>query len=308
MLKEKKPVSKEETLTKEEKRKNSKWNKLLTKLHLRGYETYLDPEDAFKKRPMLWIYDLIIALVFIGVILYFALDIKFMSTVTYNSTRLGELWKGFINPNWDYFIGINSFKFSESVIYKIIETFAIAFIGTTLSSLFSLPFGFFASRKIVGKYSIISEFLLIVIRTFPEILFGLIMVKVVGFGSFAGICVLSIHSIGMIGKMYSEQLDVINDQPLEALDACGASRLTRIKLGVIPQVAPNFLSVILYRFDLNVRTASLLGLVGAGGIGYDIWVNSQFNTWSMLAPLLYGVVILIIFVDIISGVLRKKLI
>jgi len=308
MKKEKNRVSETDRLEREEKHKNSKLNKLLTKLHLRGYDTYLNAEDAYKKRPMLWIYDLVIALIFVGVVLYFALDINFMSTVTYNGTRLGELWKGFINPNWDYFFGINTFRFSESVIYKIIETFAIAFIGTTLSSLFSIPFGFFASRKIVGKYSIISEFILIVIRTFPEILFGLILVKVVGFGSFAGITVLSIHSIGMIGKMYSEQLDVINDQPLEALDACGASRLSRIKLGVIPQVAPNFLSVILYRFDLNVRTASLLGLVGAGGIGYDIWVNSQFNTWSMLAPLLYGVVVLIILVDIVSGLLRKKLI
>lgn len=303
-----KNVNQTKALTKEEKRQNSTFNNILRQLHLRGYETYLNPDDAYNKRPMLWIYDVVIALVFIGVILYFAVDIKFMSTATYNGTRLGELWNGFINPNWSYFFGYGNFNFNESVIYKIIETFAIAFIGTTLSSIFSLPFGFLASRKIVGKYSIISEFLLIVIRTFPEILFGLIMVKVVGFGSFAGICVLSIHSIGMIGKMYSEQLDVINDQPLEALDACGASKLTRIKLGVIPQVAPNFLSVILYRFDLNVRTASLLGLVGAGGIGYDIWVNSQFNTWSMLSPLLYGVVILIIFVDIISGLLRKKLI
>jgi len=305
---ENKKVKKTIALSKEEKRQNSKLDKFLRKIHLRGYETYLDPEDAFKKRPMLWIYDLTIALVFVAIILYFAFDINFMSTSTYNGTRLGELWNGFINPNWSYFFGYGNFNFNESVIYKIIETFAIAFIGTTLSSILSLPFGFLASRKIVGRYSFISEFLLIVIRTFPEILFGLIMVKVVGFGSFAGICVLSIHSIGMIGKMYSEQLDVINDQPLEALDACGASRLTRIKLGVLPQIAPNFLSVILYRFDLNVRTASLLGLVGAGGIGYDIWIYSQFNTWSMLSPLLYGVVILIIFVDIISGLLRKKLI
>jgi len=283
-------------------------DKVLKFLRIKTTVSFTDPNDAYKKRPMLWIYDLILVLVFICITIYFCFDTDFMGNLVFNGSRLQELWRGFCNPNWSYFFGFGDFVFSESVIYRIIETFAIAFIGTTISSLLSIPFGFFASRRIIGKWSYISEFLLIVIRTFPEILFGLIMVKVVGFGSFAGIAVLSVHSIGMIGKMYSEQLDVINEQPLEALNACGASSLSRIKLGVVPQIAPNFLSVILYRFDLNVRTASLLGLVGAGGIGYDIWVYSQFGTWSMLTPLLYGVVVLIICVDIVSNWLRKKLI
>jgi phosphonate ABC transporter, permease protein PhnE len=289
-------------------KKKSWWDKFLSVMHFKSYNEFESPDDAYKKRPRLWIYDIILVLIFVGILVYFAVDVDFMGNITFNETRLGELWNGFINPNWSFFFGYGNFHFNESVIYKIIETFAIAFIGTTISSILSIPFGFLASRKIIGRYSTISEFVLIVIRTFPEILFGLIMVKVVGFGSFAGITVLSIHSIGMIGKMYSEQLDVIKDQPLEALDACGASTMSRIKLGVVPQIAPNFLSVILYRFDLNVRTASLLGLVGAGGIGYDIWVYSQFGTWSMLTPLLYGVVILIICVDVVSSLLRKKLI
>jgi phosphonate transport system permease protein len=283
------------------------WEKFLNFVRIKSTVSAKTPKETYDRRPMLWIYNIILVLAFLAVMIYFSVDVSFMNGINFNGTRLGELWKGVCNPNWSYFFGYGDYRFSESVIYQIIETFSIAFIGTLISSILAIPFGFFASKRMVGKWSIISELFLILIRTFPEILFGLIMVKVVGFGSFAGVAVLSVHSIGMIGKMYSEQLDVVDNQPLEALDACGASFLTRVKLGVVPQVAPNFLSVILYRFDLNVRTASLLGLVGAGGIGYYIWVYSAFGTWSMLTPLLLGVVLLIIFVDIISSILRKKL-
>ena len=231
-----------------------------------------------------------------------------MGHISSSPSNIKMLFKGLAHPDWSLFFGYGSFKFSESTIYQIIETLAIAFIGTSISSILSLPFGFLASRKIVGKWAFISEFLLIIIRTFPELLFGLIIIKVVGFGAFTGVVVLSIHSIGMIGKMFAEQLDVISNEPLEALDACGASGLVRIKNGVIPQVAPNFLSVILYRFDLNVRTASLLGVVGAGGIGYSLWVYSAFNSWSQEASMIYGIIIMIVLIDILSSYLRKKLI
>ena len=134
------------------------------------------------------------------------------------------------------------------------------------------------------------------------------MLTVSGFGAFTGVAVLSIHSVGMIGKMYAEQLDVISSEPLEALDAVGATGFTKIQYGVVPQVMPNFLSVILYRFDLNIRTASLLGLVGAGGLGYPILVYSQNEHWPELAAALYGIIILVLLVDTVSSFLRKKLV
>jgi phosphonate transport system permease protein len=216
--------------------------------------------------------------------------------------------RNIFKPNWSYFFGFGPFSFKSSVIYQVIETFAIAFIGTTVAAILSLPFGFLASHKMVGKSAFVSETILIVIRTFPEILLGYIMVKVVGYGALAGVFVLSVHSIGMIGKMYSEQLDLVSNDPLEALEACGAGFVTKVKLGVVPQVKPNFLSVVLYRFDLNIRTASLLGLVGAGGVGYPISVYGQNEHWNELSAVLLGVIILVIGVDMISSKLRKKLI
>lgn len=267
-------------------------------------------EDAYSKKPKKRIYNLIFIVILVGVLLYFALDINLFDAIRKpNWAKLQSMLNGFLHPNLEYLFGYGTFfTFKTSVIYQIIETFAIAFVGTSIASLISIPFGFFASRRMVGKSGIVSEIILIVIRTFPEILLGFILVKVFGFGPLAGVAVLSIHSIGMIGKMYAEQLDVIQQEPLEALDACGASFASKIKLGVVPQVAPNFLSVILYRFDLNIRTASLLGLVGAGGVGYPISIYGQNQHWAELASVLYGVIFLVIFVDIISSKLRKKLI
>ncbi|MCI6788913.1 MAG: phosphonate ABC transporter, permease protein PhnE [Mollicutes bacterium] len=283
-------------------------NKFWNIITFKSKKTFDDPSDAYHHRPLYWIYTLLLIIVIFGCLIYSCIDVDFMGHISSSPSNIKMLFKGLAHPDWSLFFGYGSFNFSESTIYQIIETLAIAFIGTSISSILSLPFGFLASRKIVGKWAFISEFLLIIIRTFPELLFGLIIIKVVGFGAFTGVVVLSIHSIGMIGKMFAEQLDVISNEPLEALDACGASGLVRIKNGVIPQVAPNFLSVILYRFDLNVRTASLLGVVGAGGIGYSLWVYSAFNSWSQEASMIYGIIIMIVLIDILSSYLRKKLI
>lgn len=267
-------------------------------------------DEAYKARPKKWIYNLVFIVLLVGIVLYFSLDVDLFNHFRNpNWGKLGKMLEGFLHPNFEYMFGFGDlFDFKTSVIYQIIQTFAIAFVGTTISSLLSIPFGFLASRKIVGKYAIISETFLILIRTFPELLLGYIFIQVFGFGPATGVAVLSIHSVGMIGKMYSEQLDLISNEPLEALDAVGATPFTRIQYGVVPQIAPNFANVILYRFDLNIRTASILGLVGAGGVGYPINVYSQNEHWSELAAVLYGVIILVVAVDLLSSFLRKKLV
>jgi len=262
-------------------------------------------EDAYRKRPRKWIMTLIYVLIIVIILIVFGLDLKHGNP---NWMKFRIMLSGLFSPDWSYFFGFNNFSFETSVIYQVIETFGIAFVGTTIASILSIPFGFLASRKMVGRWAIISEIFLILIRTLPEILLGFIMVKVAGFGARAGVFVLSIHSVGMIGKMYAEQLDLISNDPIEALEACGADFATKVKLGVVPQVKPNFLSVILYRFDLNVRTASLLGLVGAGGVGYPISVYGDNEHWQQLSAVLLGVIFLVIIVDLVSSQLRKKLI
>lgn len=266
-------------------------------------------DQAYSLRPRKWIMNLVWLAIILAVLLYFSLDINFFEHFRNpNWTKFNLMLTGFVHLDWSYFFGYGSFTFDTSVIYQVIQTFAIAFIGTTVASLLSIPFGFLASHRLVKGWAYISEVILICIRTFPEILFGFIMIKVVGFGPQAGVAVLSIHSVGMIAKMYSEQIDMIEEGPLEALDAVGASFMVKLKLGVVPQVKPNFLSVILYRFDLNIRTASVLGLVGAGGVGYPIDVYSTNEHWEQLGAVLLGILILVFAVDALSTFLRKKLI
>lgn len=270
-------------------------------------------EQAYIYRPKRWIANLLTFFVILGILIYFWIDTSFISEVDPNlnwAKRLGEIFGGFIMPNFEYMFGFGKYSFETSVIFQIITTFAIAFIGTLISSLLSIPFGFLASRKITGKYAIITELLLIVIRTFPEILFGFIMIKVTGFGSFTAMLVISIHSVGMIGKLYSEQLDLIDSGPLEALNACGANSFVRLKLAVFPQIAPNFLSIALYRLDLNIRTAALLGLCAGdeGGIGYFISSLSKNQHWPEVGAILWALIIMVLLVDFASTWIRKRLV
>lgn len=271
---------------------------------------FLDIYEAFDHRPKLWIINLIFFLIILTITLFFALDLKLFdpSQGIIQWPTFSSMIKGFVSPNYNYLFGLGTYDFSSSVIYQVLQTFAIAFIGTIISSIIAIPFGFLASRKLFKRWSFISEIILITIRTFPEILLGFIMIKFSGFGALTGVFVISIHSIGMIGKLYSEQIDALDMTPLEALDACGSSSISRIRLGVVPQVAPGFISTILYRFDLNIKTASILGLVGAGGIGYPIGVYSVGFNWPELGACLWGIIVLVIIVDLISSSLRKKLV
>ncbi len=282
-----------------------------THINKRKYRHFESVGDAYKYKPKRWIANLIFAVIIVTIFLYFAFDVNFFNgTGRTDWGRFGKIFEGFFVPNFEYMFGYGSYDFESSVVYQIIVTFSIAFCGTALGAILALPFGFLASRKMVGKWAIISELILIVIRTFPEILLGYVLIKGSGFGAFTAMMVLAIHSIGMIGKLYSEQLDLIDNGPIEALNACGGGFTARLKIGVAPQIAPNFISVILYRLDLNVRTATLLGLCAGdkGGIGYFISSYSENSHWPELGAIMWGVILMVLIVDIISSKIRKRLI
>lgn len=272
---------------------------------------YENVDDAYKKLPKRWVVNVVTLVVFVAIFIYFGFKTGFFTNVGFkDNDTISKLFKGLFTPNFAYMFGFGGYTFEKSVVYQLLQTFAIAFAGTLISSILSIPFGFLASRKMVGKWAIISEIILITIRTFPEILFGFILIKGTGSGGLTAMLVLSIHSIGMIGKLYSEQLDLIDDGPLEALNACGATVFTRIQLGVVPQILPNFLNVILYRFDLNVRTAALLGLCAGeeGGIGYFINTLAINRHWPELGAIIRGLIVMILLIDFASSKIRKKLI
>ncbi|GAK06223.1 phosphonate ABC transporter permease protein PhnE1 [Geomicrobium sp. JCM 19037] len=149
----------------------------------------------------------------------------------------------------------------------MMETVAIAYAGVLAGSILAIPFAFFAARNIAKKGSIGGKGILNGIHSFPELLFAIIFVSAVGIGPLAGVLAITINSVGMLGKLYSEVIESIDQNPIEALRASGAGKLQIMWYGVLPQVLPEFMSYALYRYEIDLRSATVLGMVGAGGLG-----------------------------------------
>lgn len=194
-----------------------------------------------------------------------------------------------------------------AVPYLMLETIMIAFIGTLLGALISIPFAFLSSKNIVGeKRSLIGATVITMIRTVPIFIWGIVFIRVQG-GPMAGVLAISISSIGMISKLYIEVIEDIDKGILEALDSAGATTFQKIRFGILPQLTASFLSVSIYRFEINVRNATILGLVGAGGIGFTlIDALGSFN-FGIVAVSLWGIIPVVLVIEYVSTKLRAKL-
>ncbi|MBN2695955.1 MAG: phosphonate ABC transporter, permease protein PhnE [Bacilli bacterium] len=212
---------------------------------------------------------------------------------------------GFTHPDLEYL-----FDFSiDGLPNAVLETIAIAVSGTFVSGVLAIPFALLASQNIVGERSAkVGKFIITMIRTFPELILALIFISVVGPGAPAGILALGIHSIGMLGKLYSEAIESMDIGVKEALESCGGNRLEVLFRAVLPQVAPEFMSYTLFRFEINMRAASTLGLVGAGGIGAPLIFAIGKRAWERTFIIVIVLIVTVTIIDYISGKIRKKLV
>lgn len=282
---------------------------VMDQLSCRKAKCFGSIEVAYKSKPLDWLINLLFVLAVVSALLFVHFDLNMNDEYAIG----GNIKQGWYNltllfqPDWSFFFGYGDYTFTESVVWFIIKTFGIAYIGTLIASLLAVPFGLLASHKLFGKVAWPFEILLIAIRTFPEIIFALILVMFSGFSYISGILVIGIHSIGMIGKLYADQIDGIQKEPIEGVLACGANKWQQIHLAVIPQVRPNLVSVALYRFDINIRTATILGVVLGvdGGIGY--YLSTEASHYHRLGSCIIGILILVIGINAISSLLRKKL-
>jgi phosphonate transport system permease protein len=224
--------------------------------------------------------------------------------VTARGTISGMI-NGFLNPDIDYITDMTV----DGLLNAVIETIAIAISGTFVSGILAIPFALFASQNIVGeKVSRVGKFVITMIRTFPELILALIFISVVGPGAPAGILALGIHSIGMLGKLYSESIESMDIGVKEAIESCGGNRTEVLFRAVLPQVAPEFLSYTLFRFEINMRAAATLGLVGAGGLGAPLIFAIRSRRWDRAFTIVIVLVITVTIIDFISGKIRKKLV
>ena len=267
-------------------------------------------KETLKKKPKTWIINWIITLVF-GLMLYYSVSdssINWRAVETF-SKAFPTIISRFFNPDWDWLFGTGIFRFTQGIIYFSIQTLAIAFVGTIVGAFLAVPIGVLSAKNITGsRVSKVSDFILILIRTFPEIILAIILIGLVGPGPFAGAITIGIHSIGMLGKLYAEAIENMDKGPIEALDAVGASTFQKLRYAVLPNVLPDFLSIVLYRFDINIRSSFILGFVLAGGLGAPISYVSGERNWEGLSVIIIAIMVMVLTIEYISTKLRKKLV
>lgn len=204
----------------------------------------------------------------------------------------GKMVEGILHPDWSFA--------AETVLY-LLESLEMAFVGTALAALLAIPFGFWAAHHPVAKG------FLAAVRTFPELILAIIFLVGLGPGPFAGVMALAVHSTGMLGKLYGEAVEHVSPGPREALLAAGAPSASILWLALLPQVLPAFLSLAIYRFEINVRAATVLGVVGAGGIGTPLLFALQAYHWPRVGMMLLAIVGAVLAVDFVSAWARQKL-
>lgn len=267
-------------------------------------------EQILKKKPKKWITNLIFTFAIIIAIVYSFSDSR-INWKRFNSvgSYLNAMLESFADIDVDFLLGTGLYRFEEGVLFLTLETLAIGFLGTLIGAILAIPFSFLASTNIVGpKFAKIGETFLIIIRVFPEIILALILVKGFGMNALTGVLTIGLHSIGMLGKMFAETIDNMDRSSIEALDAVGANVWQKIRYGIIPQIVPELSSVALYRLDINVRSATILGIIGAGGLGATMVLAASNWNWSVLGAIMLSIIVMVLVVDGISSYLRNKLV
>lgn len=195
-----------------------------------------------------------------------------------------------------------------TVVEALLETFHIAFLGTVASIVFSLVLGALAAESVTPRLVHVPvKWLLATIRAIPLILVAMLMVGAVGLGPLPGILAIAFHSTGMLGKFYAEAIESVPGRSLEALDSAGATWLQKMRFGAWPHMAPDFVRDTLFRFELNVRESLVLGLVGAGGIGFYIQTYVRTFQYDKAATLTIAVVLFVVLIEAVNHAVRTAL-
>ncbi len=211
---------------------------------------------------------------------------------------------GILTPSIDKIFSLSK----DSVIYLLFETIMIAFLGTLIGAFIAMFFSFVGSNNLTPKpIHFTIRIILTIIRTIPALVYGIIVIKVTGPGAFAGVITFSIVSIGMMAKLYIEDIEESSTGLLEVSEVAGLNWIKKIRLVIFPQVLNSIVSTYIYRFEINLREASILGLIGAGGLGTPLMLAMGEQRWHDVGAYLLGLIILVLIVEFISTKVRAKL-
>ena len=202
-----------------------------------------------------------------------------------------------------------SFGLLGSTLWPALETLDIALCGTFAAVIVALPLSVLAARNTTPSplaYAV-ARGIIVLTRVVPDLIWALVFVAAVGLGAFPGALALAVHSIGMLGRLFAETIEDMEMGPVEALTLTGASRTQVFSQAVVPGIAPSLLGIALYRLDENVRSSLVLGFVGAGGIGFQIFTAMQLFQYRDVALYLVVTFVLVVAVERLSAQLRKAI-
>jgi phosphonate transport system permease protein len=191
----------------------------------------------------------------------------------------------------------------------LLDTLAMSIAGTILAVILSLPLALLAAPNTTPFPALgyVARLLLSFLRSVPELILGIIFVAAVGFGALPGVLALALHSVGMVGKFYAEAIEHVDPRPLEAARAAGATRIQVITHAVLPQVLPQMADITIYRWEYHFRASTVLGIVGAGGIGFELIAALRLISYDQVAAILITILACVVVVDSLGAALRKRL-
>ncbi|MBQ7223766.1 MAG: phosphonate ABC transporter, permease protein PhnE [Erysipelotrichaceae bacterium] len=261
-------------------------------------------DGQYRKYPPLWP-RYVIEAIGCAVILYLTNDIVSFNGINERGAAMAKVvLLGLLKPSLAVILDTSS----VGLAYMLMETLAIAFLGTIFGLILALPLAFLSSRNVAPRWvNYICLTIISIIRAFPSFMYAIMFVKVVGTGPFAGVLTMSIGSVGMLAKLMIESIEDMNPGIIEALDAAGCSPFEKIRYGIIPQLSSNIVSTVIYRLDINVKNATILGVVGAGGIGASLIHAIGQGNWPNTSAMLLGLIVMVLLLENFSTRIRKKL-
>ena len=247
-------------------------------------------------RTYTFIFSLLAALIFVTI----DLEINFIKLFSDSSKYLGDILSRMLPPDFSNF---------ENLTLAMFETIEIAFLGTFIAILLSVPVGLFSARNLAPNYIVflVARIVTIFFRAIPEFIIAMILVIAVGFGAIPGVLALGLHTMGFLAKFYAEDIEHVNKGPIEALKSSGASKGQIISFAVIPQIIPSFVANNLYILDRNIRMATMLGIVGAGGIGYELQSSFRMFEYQKVSAIIIIIFVTIFLIDHLSSFIRSKI-
>ncbi len=202
-------------------------------------------------------------------------------------------------PDWDYLPQLGK---------KMLETVEMTLLGTAVATMLSFPIGILAARNASPNFIVFFLFrnLLSLVRALPELVWALVFVSAVGLGPLAGVMAIALVSVGFMGKFIAESIEVVGHKAIKGVEATGARHYQIVRYAMLPQAIPDFIGTLLYILDHNLRAAAILGLVGAGGIGYDMVMSMRLFQYDRIMMMIVSIYILVTLLDRLSDILRRR--